>query len=195
MQLIVFSGLPGAGKSSLAEAVGRRLGIPVFAKDHLEAAIVRSGMTEQEDARQQLGWAGYELLTSLAERQLRMGQSAILDSVASTTTIRNAWRAQAHAFGADWRVIECVCSDEAVHQARLIGRKRGIRGWRELDWAEVERVRTYYQPWTDDRLVVDAVDHFRKNLDKVFDYLTVADARPLADPFLAGGSPRLAAAR
>lgn len=198
MQLIVFSGLPGTGKSSLTEAIGRRLGIPVFAKDHLEAAIVRSGMTEQEDARQQLGWAGYELLTSLAERQLRMGQSAILDSVASTTTIRNAWRAQAHAFGADWRVVECVCSDATVHQARLIGRKRGIRGWRELDWAEVERVRTYYQAWTDDRLVVDAVDHFRKNLDKVLDYLTATDSQPLADAasaFLASGSPRLAAAR
>ena len=72
MQLIVFSGLPGTGKSSLADAVGRRLGIPVFSKDVLEAAIVRAGMTEQEDARQQLGWAGYELLTTLATRQLRL---------------------------------------------------------------------------------------------------------------------------
>lgn len=37
MQFIVFTGLPGTGKSSLAEAVGRQLGIPVFAKDWLEA--------------------------------------------------------------------------------------------------------------------------------------------------------------
>jgi len=33
MKLIVFSGLPGTGKSSLEEVVGRDLGIPVFAKD------------------------------------------------------------------------------------------------------------------------------------------------------------------
>ena len=38
-QLISFTGLPGAGKSSLAEAVARELGHPVFAKDWLERNI------------------------------------------------------------------------------------------------------------------------------------------------------------
>jgi adenylylsulfate kinase-like enzyme len=31
MHLIVFSGLPGSGKSSVAESIGQELGIPVFA--------------------------------------------------------------------------------------------------------------------------------------------------------------------
>ena len=39
MKLIVFSGLPGTGKSTIAEAVGRELGIPVFAKDWVEGAL------------------------------------------------------------------------------------------------------------------------------------------------------------
>ncbi|MCG8348979.1 MAG: adenylyl-sulfate kinase [Chloroflexales bacterium] len=38
---IVFTGLPGAGKSRVAEALERALNIPVFAKDWLEAAIRR----------------------------------------------------------------------------------------------------------------------------------------------------------
>src|SRR6476661_7271178 len=42
MKLIVFSGLPGTGKSRLAEAVGRARGIPVFAKDWLEATLIKS---------------------------------------------------------------------------------------------------------------------------------------------------------
>lgn len=172
MQLIVFSGLPGTGKSSLAEIAARRLAIPVFAKDRLESAIVRSGMTECEDARQQLGWAGYELLTTLAERQLRLGQSVILDSVASTTSIRSAWRALAHAYGAQWRVIECVCSDEELHRSRLSARRRGIPGWPELSWTEVERVRGYYAPWTEDRLVIDAASTMGENIEAVLKYLT-----------------------
>ena len=44
MKLIIFSGLPGTGKSRLAEAVGRALAIPVFAKDWLEATLLRSGL-------------------------------------------------------------------------------------------------------------------------------------------------------
>jgi predicted kinase len=176
MQLIVFSGLPGTGKSSLADAVGRRLGIPVFSKDVLEAAIIRAGMTEQEDARQQLGWAGYELLTTLATRQIRLGQSAILDSVASTVSIRNAWRALASTQGAAWRVIECVCSDNEMHRSRLEGRKRNIHGWKLSSWEEVERVRGYFMPWQEEHLTVDAMATFGENIDAVLTYLSAEHA-------------------
>ena len=61
--LILVSGLPGAGKSTLAEGLGRALGCPVFAKDWLEAALWRSGVRREQGS----GWAGYELLTALAE--------------------------------------------------------------------------------------------------------------------------------
>jgi hypothetical protein len=39
-----------------------------------------------------MGYAGYELLTVLAERRLMLGQSVIRDSVASTKSIRLRWR-------------------------------------------------------------------------------------------------------
>jgi len=118
MQFIVFTGLPGAGKSSLAEAVGRELGIPVFAKDWLEATLVRCGLASSEEDKP-LGFAGYELLSVLAERQLRLNQSVILDSVASTQSIRDRWQQLSKQYQADWRVIECICSDEALHRERL----------------------------------------------------------------------------
>src|SRR5574339_521908 len=114
MQLIIFTGLPGAGKSSIAEAVARELSIPVFAKDWLEATLIRCQLQPIENGPP-LGSAGYQLLTTLAERQLQLGQSVILDSVASTLSIRAEWRALAQNHRAEWRVIECVCSDEAAH--------------------------------------------------------------------------------
>ncbi len=89
MKLILFSGLPGTGKSTLAEMLGRELSIPVFAKDWLEATLVRSGLTSTSEDKP-LGFVGYELLSVLAERQLRLNQSVILDSVASTQSIRNS---------------------------------------------------------------------------------------------------------
>lgn len=129
MQLIIFSGLPGAGKSSLAENVGRELCIPVFASDWLQAALKRSQLGDAGEKR--IGFAGYELLTTLAERQLMLGQSAILDSVASIEGVREQWRALVLKYGADWKVIECVCSDETIHRQRLENRQRHIPGWDE----------------------------------------------------------------
>ena len=169
MRLIVFSGLPGAGKSALAEAVGQKLGIPVFAKDWLEATLLHAELTPTNPEKL-LGSASYELLTVLAERQLNLGQSVILDSVASTRSIRLTWRRLARQFSANWRVIECICSDESLHRARLTTRQRQIPGWHELEWPEVEHVRTYFAPWDEPRLVLDSLQPFDSNFSQALAY-------------------------
>lgn len=169
MKLIVFSGLPGTGKSMLAEAIGKQLGVPVFAKDWLEAVLLQNGLQPAHDGKS-LGYVGYELLTTLTERQLMLGQSIILDSVVSIQKIRDAWKSLAEKYQAEWRMIECICSDEFIHRERLLTRKRNIPGWHELEWSEVERVKEYYMPWQEDHLVLDMVQPFEENLSKARAY-------------------------
>jgi predicted kinase len=169
VKLIVFSGLPGTGKSTLAEIVGKQLHIPVFAKDRLEATLLRNGLQPTVNEKS-LGYVGYELLTVLAERQLILEQSVILDSVASTHAIRNTWKELSTRYGADMRVIECVCSDQALHRVRLGTRDRNIPGWHELEWSDVEKVKQYYQAWDEDRLVLDMANPIDENLSRVKSY-------------------------
>jgi predicted kinase len=172
MKMILFSGLPGTGKSTLAERIGRQLGIPVFAKDWLEASLLQSGLRSAMDDKL-LGFAGYELLTVLAERQFVLNQSVILDSVTSTQTIRTKWHQLAKQYGAGWRVIECVCSDENLHRSRLSDRHRGIPGWHELEWADVEKVRGYYPAWEEEHLVLDMVNPLDENVLKARTYCEI----------------------
>jgi predicted kinase len=163
----VFTGLPGVGKSAIAEALGIKLCAPVFAKDWLEAPILQANSVP----RAKLGSIGYDLLTALARRQLMLGQTAILDSVASTETIRATWRRLAEEFAADRFVIECICSDRSVHEERLSTRRRDIPGWPELDWSDVERVRTYFALWSEDRLVLDSVQPLESTVEKAMRYV------------------------
>ena len=169
MKMILFSGLPGTGKSTLAETIGRQLGIPVFAKDWLEASLILSGLGSKDDLKR-LGFAGYELLTVLAERQFILNQSVILDSVASTQNIRTKWYQLAKQYGAERRVIECICSDESLHRARLKDRRRNIPGWHELEWTDIEKVKQYYPAWEEERLVLDMVHSVDENVARARSY-------------------------
>ncbi len=174
MKLIVFSGLPSTGKSTLAEAVGKQLSIPVFAKDWLEATLLRCELIPSKSDKP-LGSGGYELLTTLAARQLMLHQSVILDSVAGTQSIRDTWFRLAGQYQADWRVIECICSDESFHRAQLAKRARQIPGWHELEWHDVEKVKGYFVPWQKDHLVVDLMNPLAENFTKTIAYCSQAD--------------------
>jgi hypothetical protein len=53
----------------------------------------------------------------------------------------------------------------------LATRERGIPGWHELDWSEVERVKAIYAAWTGERLIVDAVNPLAANVQAALSYL------------------------
>jgi len=165
--LVVVGGLPGTGKSTLAEHAARLVGGALLAKDVVEATLWRSGIGRE----QRSGWAGYELLGSLAEAQLTVGTSVVLDSVAAYERLRDRWRDLAARHGARFRAVECVCSDEQVHRGRIDGRQRGIPGWYELSWQEVEDARSRYEPWLAEHLVLDAVAPLDRNLAALAAYL------------------------
>ena len=99
-----------------------------------------------------------------------LGQSVILDSVASTQAIRNTWKELSKQYDADWRVIECICADESMHRSRLMTRKRNIPGWHELEWSDIEKVKQYYQSWDEDRLVLDMINSLEENFSRVKSY-------------------------
>jgi predicted kinase len=149
-KLVVLAGLPGSGKSTVADGLSRQLSIPVLSVDPIEAAMWRGGLT-----RDQTGIAAYEVAIALAGEQLRLGHSVIADAVNPVEAPRAAWRNLAARHRAELKIIECVCADEAIHRRRVEARIRGIEGMREVTWARVLERRAGYEPWTDDRLVLD----------------------------------------
>jgi predicted kinase len=171
-QVIIFTGLPGTGKSTLAESVARTVRAPAFAGDWLMGGLkpAHRALGQLDRDEYLAAWLG--LLRTLVTRQLMLGQSAIVDDVMSDSQYA-LWRETADTFAARLSVIECVCSDEAVHRARIEGRVRGIPGWHEVGWDHVERMRAEVQPLTANRLIVDAMQPVEDNLARVFSYVAV----------------------
>ncbi|MEU0091282.1 AAA family ATPase [Kribbella sp. NPDC006257] len=168
-QVVVFTGLPGTGKSTVAELVARELGAPAFAGDWLLGALKPHGLLTGLDRPAFLAMY-YDLLTTLMNRQLMLGQSAVMDCLINDELV-DRWSKSARQYDAQFHVIECVCSDEAEHRRRVETRTRNIPGWREVDWAHVERMRTEYPPLTFEHLTLDAVRPLTENRETVLRYL------------------------
>ena len=149
-KLIVLSGLPGSGKSTVAEGLSLALSLPVFSVDPIEAAMWRGGL-----AKAQTGIAAYDVAITLADEHLRLGHSVIVDAVNPVEAPRAAWRDLAAKYRADLKIIECICADETVHRQRIEARVRDIVGMPEIGWARVLQRRAEYEAWADARLVLD----------------------------------------
>jgi predicted kinase len=173
--LLVLSGLPGTGKSELAERLGGALRIPVFSVDPIESAILRAGIPRSFET----GLAAYLIAETLADAQLEVGQSAIVDAVNSVQQAKDMWRTLALKHDAPLRIVECHCSDEGLHRVRLAARRRAIADtFPEPTWEDVEQRRGEYVPWTEPVLAVDAVSPCEANADRVLAWLKEQHATP-----------------
>lgn len=175
-RVIVMSGLPGTGKSTLAEALATEFAAVLLSKDMIEAALLRRGVGRDQDSF----LISHEIITSLARDAVRRGQAVIIDSVATKEEVRRDWRDVAGEARCAFVAIRCICSDEAVHRSRLVDRRRGIEGWPEVEWIDVERVAQRFEPWVDTHLTIDAMNRADDNLAVAAAFIRDARAK-LAD--------------
>ncbi|WP_405065638.1 ATP-binding protein [Kribbella sp. NBC_01510] len=168
--VIAFTGLPGTGKSTLAEALATETGVPAFAGDWLLGALKPHGVPTGLSRPTFLAMY-YDLLEALIKRQLMLGQSAIVDGLIDDL-VAERWQKTAAEYDARLDVIMCVCTDEVEHRRRLEGRTRGIPGWHEVGWDHVERMRVEFPVLTHEHLTVDALDPVDGNLRLVRKYIS-----------------------
>ena len=165
--LAVMVGLPGTGKSTLAEVLAGRLEYSVIPVDPIEAAILRAGI----DAGQPTGLAAYLVAETLAEMALKADHNVIIDAVNAVNPAREQWVNLAARIGEPIRFIEVVCTDEALHRSRLTGRDAA-----GAETQAVEQSLEEYDEWTGasaavGRITLDTVEPIGVNVDRAIAFL------------------------
>jgi predicted kinase len=144
--LVLVTGLPGTGKSTVAGEVGRILGAAVVGHDWVMSGLrpfadIQVVLDQMDPSGHRV--VGWSVLQALARSQLRLGRSVVLDGVARSTEIDQC-RRTADQEGAALVVIATRCSDLGAHRSRIETREREIPDWYELEWSQVERSRTMW---------------------------------------------------
>ncbi|WP_420405464.1 AAA family ATPase [Nisaea sp.] len=146
--LIILGGLPGTGKTTIARALAEHLPAQHLRIDSIEGALRRE-RPELDDLRD----TGYQIAYTVAEDNLRLGQSVIADSVNPISLTRAAWRAVAGRAERAYVEIEIVCSSTEIHKVRIEERWHAHDGIGVPDWDKVRR--RHYELWLNVALQVD----------------------------------------
>jgi predicted kinase len=166
-QLIAMAGLPGTGKSTIAEVIGNRLGLPIVSVDPIEAAILAAGI----DPDQPTGLAAYLVAETIAEAVLIGGAGVIVDAVNAVEPAREQWLRLGARQNVPVKFIEVVCSDEELHRSRLAGRERGLENFTEPSWHAVEQSMDEWESWSGSsaavpRITLDSVQPLGVNVEQ-----------------------------
>jgi predicted kinase len=146
--LIIFGGLPGTGKTTIAKSLAQQLGATYLRIDTIEQALRDSAPVTLE-----VNEEGYRIAYAVAEDNLRVGRTVISESVNPIRLSRDAWievadRAQARAVE-----VEVICSDLQLHRQRVERRSVDIRSLKLPTWEHV--VSREYDPWDREHIVID----------------------------------------
>ena len=167
-----MAGLPGAGKSTIGQVLGARLGFTVVSVDPIESAILRAGI----DSDQATGLAAYLVAEMQAEALLTASRGVIIDAVNAVNPAREQWVNLAERVSESLRFIELVCSDPELHRRRIEGIERSLP-FLELTWNAVEQSLDEYAQWTGPsaavaRITLDSVDPLGVNVERALSFLT-----------------------
>ena len=181
--LVIFSGLPGTGKSSLAARLARELRWPLLCIDDL---VVR--VPAQADAH---FWdTQIQSLLSLTEAQLKLGLNVLVDSVFMGSDRLHA-QELARRYDAAFRPIYCCLSDELLWQQRVTTRFDALPDQAVATWEDIQRQRAFFRPWeANTALFMDAAKPLDQNYAALLDFVTRPGVRieplPVDRPLLKG---------
>ncbi|KAK8956632.1 hypothetical protein KSP39_PZI000320 [Platanthera zijinensis] len=170
--VLAMKGHPGTGKSTLARAAAAALRCPLLDKDDVRGPTLPvqhhliEANTAGADSAALLNDLSYAVLWRVAETQLGLGLSVVIDSPLSRRAHLDHLRSLSAKTGARIAVVECRPSDEAEWRRRLEARvaagEDGGEGWHKpATWAELRRLVESYEGGSDyefggvPRLVVD----------------------------------------
>ncbi len=180
--LVIFSGLPGTGKSTLADRLARELRWPLLRIDDVVGDVPENPTVEFWDSK-------VVILLGLTEVQLELGLSVIVDSVFMNTDRQHAQQL-AEKQGARFRPIYTYISDDQVWEQRVTARYEQLNNRDVATWKQIQHQRGHFREWEPNTaLFVDALNSAEQNYAEVLRFVTSAEValKPLDDvPWSAG---------
>jgi predicted kinase len=139
--LIVVSGLPATGKTTLARHLAEELRLPLIARDALKESLFDTlGWSDREWSKK-VGLAALRLLYHVTEAELRAGRSLIVESNFSPALDAERFRGFQRDYGAEIVQILCKAEGETLYRRFRERWESGGRHPGHVEHTQLEAIR------------------------------------------------------
>lgn len=138
-KLIIFAGLPGTGKTTLARRLSCKLNYFYLRVDAIEAPFASINPKAGQEGE------AYRAMINLAYENLILGHNVIVDAVNPLHISRRMFHQLANRTKAEYIQLELKIKDTLLHKTRVESRKPDIEGLAVPSWEDV--VKRVYESW------------------------------------------------
>jgi predicted kinase len=166
---VIFAGLPGTGKSTLAMALADRLGAAILDKDRVRGALFPDALTDYSAEQDQLCMRAIVAAAAYLTERGRVKYIFFDGRTFSTGAQIEDVLLPAKQAGAPWRILHVTCAD-AVAEERLARNDPGHPA-KNRDLALYRRIKQHFEPILQPKLEVDSTLGVDRQLAAVEAYL------------------------
>lgn len=159
MSIIIMSGLPGVGKTTVAKNLSPLLDATLLSSDKIRKELI-ANPTYQRDERELV----YQVMMLLAKYLHDAGKNCILDATFNKEEFRNQVKEKTNCPDGQFFIVECVCPEELCI-SRIKARKDD---YSDADISVYQKMKKIYEPVKSKHITVDTSDDAKSNAEIIY---------------------------
>ena len=180
--LIIVTGMPGSGKTTLAKQISSKFSLPLIEKDIIKELLFDSLGWSNREWSKKLGTATYDLMDYFVEQQLSNKRSIIIESNFKPEFDNLKFQQWKNTY--NYKIIQVVCSadNEILYERFMARAKSGERHPGHVDVISAVEWKEYFSDPKNSIgpidvessiIKVNTSDFLEINIDEIMDFISV----------------------